>query len=146
MNQMQHSMFKSHAIPSSITHGTKTKPNRHITRCYKDRVEYDESNRVFYIYHLSRYHTKSYYHFGSTLDATTKELDLAKVYPYYKKMYEIPMECMHTSGQAAFEAHIQPYRTHCPLNTLPDIFCLEDHDEIHDILAKADELFKWQYY
>jgi len=135
-------MYQIQQSLSSFRWNTKPIATRRyiMSRCYNDRVQHDEDNRVFYIYHLSRYHTKSYYHFGSSLDITTKELDLAKVYPYYKKIYDIPVGRM-TASQAAFETFIKPHKTQCPLNTLSDIFCLEDHDEIHAILIRAEELF-----
>lgn len=110
-------------------------------RCYHDKVDPDENNRVFYIYSLSKYHNRHYYHYGSTLDIMAKEVSLAKLYPFYKHVCHIPIGRM-TQAEDAFHEYIKPLRTTCPLREMNDIFTLEDSDMLEQVLSKTNELFK----
>jgi hypothetical protein len=82
--------------------------NRPQTRLYsyKDRVDMDTSNRVFFIYYLGRYSNKPIFHYGETMDTSLVEFYLRKKVPIYQKKFYVPVED-HIYGKHQFDKYVK---------------------------------------
>jgi hypothetical protein len=108
---------------------------------YFDRVDVDNSNKVFYIYNLARYHNRPHYCFGETHDIHATELVLARTLPLYKRIYVVPVDHV-CDGISKFQDQVQPYITSLPFDLPMQVFALEDSTCMTDIVEAADIIFK----
>lgn len=121
------------------------KLNKFKINCYKDKVDYyDNSNRVFYLYNLGRYHNKYLYHYGTTNDIDLVEYNLRKNIPFYERIIYTPIED-YTYGPKLFDDFIENenLKSTLPIDGLKylDIICSKN-ENVDLILDKINEIFK----
>lgn len=126
-------------------HQHKKKIVQRPSSSYHDRIDTDNTNRIFYIYYLGRYHNAPIYHYGECMDLDVIEFTLKKTIPFYEKVLYIPMD-HHFMGKDKFDFFVNKHnlRIEIPiLNVnLYDIITTSDiigHDEI---VAEVYNIFK----
>lgn len=73
---------------------------------YKDRIQLDNHDMMFYIYYIGRYKNKPIYNYGQTIDIDIVELHLRQNVPIYKKKLHIPVE-HHVYGKQMFDDYVK---------------------------------------
>lgn len=125
----------------------KLNTNRPQTRLYsyKDRVDMDTSNRMFYIYYLGRYSNKPIFHYGETMDTSLVEFHLRKKVPIYQKKFYVPVEDR-VYGKTQFEKYLKKNNL---MTTLPvygmenlDYFTTNDRIKFHNVLSELYYIFQ----
>lgn len=111
---------------------------------YRDRVEIDNDNRVFFIYSLGRYRNTPLFYYGDAYDISTVEYALRKELPTYEKKIVVPVEDS-VFGKQKFEAYIQENNLGARLpiqNTQFDtVFTLSDTVTFNEIEAFVKDEF-----
>lgn len=100
---------------------------------YHDRIDVDNSNRVFYVYSLGRYNNMCTYHYGESTDICLTELLLRNKLPFYERRVCIPIEDK-VRSKAVFDKYIEDKGIACkiPVTGLEnwDAFYSEDFETI----------------
>lgn len=110
-----------------------------VKSSYYDRPE--TSERIFYIYNLSRYNNRPHYHFGETCDLYYTELLLKSRVPIYTRICYHPIHVA-TDGITEFHSYIRDRVSKLPPPIdLDNVFSLDDATEMEAILAKVDAIF-----
>ena len=115
-------------------------------RSYKDRVSTDNSERVFYLYHLGRYYNTPTYHYGETVHPEVIELSLVKTLPYCKKILEVPVE-HRVDGKNKIDEYVahNDMRTSLPLkinnSEMEDVICIQDSCDLDALIRTIDKVF-----
>lgn len=104
---------------------------------YYDRP--DTSERIFFIYNLSRYDNRPHYHYGETCDLYHTELMLKARVPVYTRVCYFPVYGDTTRGLNKFESYIANKRA--TTLKLDNVFALDDAEEMKDILDYANSIF-----
>lgn len=80
----------------SFTSSSSTRKNQSrqhtITRSYKDKVDIDYNNQMFFIYALGRYQNTPLYYYGTTNDIDLVEFNICSKLPAYKRVLYFPVE------------------------------------------------------
>jgi hypothetical protein len=88
-------------------------------KSYRDSIDYDRSNCVFFLYFLGRYNNMPLYYYGESLDITNIEFKLQRDLPFYEKKIVLPVED-NTHGKDTFDKFVKKneLRTQIPLYIL----------------------------
>lgn len=130
----------------------------HTTRCirrirqrtnqarasYRDRVDLDNNNRVFFIYSLGRYRNKPLYYFGETIDISSVEYALRKELPFYEQQIVVPVEDS-VYGREEFEGFINRHQLEAKLplegSSFDSIFTSSESISFDNILDRVLDIY-----
>lgn len=73
---------------------------------YKDSVDMDTSNRLFFVYYLGRYDNRPIFYYGETMDISLIEFHLRKKVPIYQKKFHVPVED-NIYGKQRFDRYVR---------------------------------------
>lgn len=114
-------------------------------KCVSDKFEYDNNNKVFYIYDLGRYKNQTIFSYGESYDISTTEFKLRKTVPIYKNIITQPVE-HNVNSKDRFEEYLKLNKMSVKL-LLPDTddWAAFTTDDIRPIMQKINELFPNAY-
>lgn len=112
---------------------------------YKDRIDMDTSNRLFFIYYLGRYDNRPMFFYGETMDTSLVEFHLRKKVPIYQKKFHVPVED-HVYGKQSFDRYVKRNNL---VATLPvhgmeryDYFTTNNKIKYQDVLSELHRIFQ----